>query len=167
MTANIDSLLRLGPVLAVAAVFGCGGANVPMQTTVKVSGVVLLDGKPVEGLDIRFLPTDTTNFKLDETPLGRTDSAGKFVLTTYFNGDGAPPGNYLVAVSYPDQIPASEEADETATAIAQAKAKKERAKDGKPRFPQVYQVPQKSGLAATVPSGGGELPPFELNSVKK
>lgn len=167
MKSSISRAARSATLFAVAALVGCSGADVPMQKTVKVSGSVLLDGKLVEGLDIRFIPADKTNFKLDETPLGRTDAAGKFTLTTYYNGDGAPPGDYLVAVSYPDQVPVSEEADETATAIAAAKAKKERAKDGKPRFPQIYQVPQKSGLVATVAKGGGELPPFELSSAKK
>ncbi len=167
MIVTTRDTARLISLLAVAALVGCGGADVPMQKTVKVSGQVLLDGKPVEGLDIRFLPKDKANFKLDETPLGRTDAAGKFTLTTYYNGDGAPPGDYLVAVSYPDQVPASEEADETAAAIAAAKSMKARAKDGKPRFPQIYQVPQKSGLAATVAKGGGELPPFKLSSAKK
>ncbi len=144
---------------------GCSSSNVPMQRTYKTTGRVLLDGQPVGGLDVRFIPKDKTEFKLEETPLGRTDEQGNFTLTTYNTGDGAPAGEYLVAVSYPDQVPVPEEADETAAAIAFSKAKKE--KGAKPRFPQIYQVPQKSGLSATVPKGGGELPPFELSSSQK
>jgi hypothetical protein len=138
-----------------------------MQKTYKVTGRITLDGQPVEGLDVRFIPKDKTNFKLEETPLGRTDKDGRFTLTTYYSGDGAPVGEYMVAVAYPDQPPA-DEADETQAAIAAAKARKDAAKSGKSRFPSLYQVPQKSGLTATVPSGGGDLPTFELSSsVKK
>jgi hypothetical protein len=137
-------------------------SDVPMQKTVAVTGRVLLDGRPVEGLDVRFIPTDPTNFKLQETPLGRTDADGRFTLTTYYTGDGAPKGEYLVAVAYPDQV-ADESADETQAAVAAARARKA---PGRKKFPAVYQVPQKSGLKATVDKAG-ELPAFELSSTAK
>jgi hypothetical protein len=136
-----------------------------MQRVYKTSGRVILDGKPAEGVDIRFIPKDKTNFKLSETPLGHTGPDGAFVLTTYYTGDGAPAGEYMVAIAKPDQVPVSEEADETAQALASAKASKDR--KGKPGFPPIYQVPQKSGLTAIVPALDSELPPFDLSSGKK
>ena len=136
--------------------------DIPMQKTVAVTGRVVLDGQPVEGLDVRLIPTDKTNFKLQETPLGRTDKDGRFTLTTYHSNDGAPKGEYLVALAYPDQA-ADESADETQAALAAARARKA---PGRKRFPAVYQVPQKSGLKVTVGTAG-ELPPFELTSTGK
>ena len=159
---------RFGALAALAAVLGaagCGGSGVPMQRTYKTTGRILLDGKPAEGVDVRFLPKDPTNFKMSETPLGHTGPDGTFVLTTYYTGDGAPAGEYMVAVAKPDQIPVPDEADELAQAKASAKAIKER--KGKPGFPPVYQVPQKSGLTAIVPARDSELPPFELSSAQK
>ena len=158
---------RVGlPALSALLMFGCDNSSVPMQKVYKTTGRVLLDGAPAAGVDVRFIPVDKTNFRMDETPLGHTDADGKFTLTTYNSGDGAPAGEYLVAVAYADQIPVSAEADETAEAMASAKVAKERGKSVK-RFPSFYQVPQKSGLKATVPQGGGELPTFELSSTAK
>ncbi len=157
--------LGLAPLFALL-VCGCGGDGVPMQKVYKTTGRVLLDGKPAEGVDVRFIPVDKTNFKMEETPLGHTDAEGKFTLTTYNSGDGAPAGEYMVAVAYPDQLPVNAEDDETAAAMAASKALKERGKAGK-RFPVFYQVPQKSGLKATVPQSASELPAFELSSTAK
>jgi hypothetical protein len=154
---------RLFVALFVLAVPACGGSDVPMQKTVKVTGRVMLDGKPAAGVDVRLIPVDKTNFKLNETPLGTADADGRVVFTTYYTGDGAPAGEYQVVIAYPDQVPEEPEGDETAGAIAAAKAKKGGA--GK-RFPAVYQNPQKSGLKVTV-SQPGELPPFELSSKAK
>lgn len=163
---NLLGLTCPGVALVAALVAGCGGDGAPMQAVVKTSGTVTLDGKPAEGVDVRFIPKDKANFKLDESPLGRTDAAGKFTLSTYYAGDGAPPGEYMVAVSYTGQEPDGQEGDETEKLVAANKAAKDAKKSGKPRFPSVYQVPQKSGLTATVTEGGGELPALELTTPK-
>lgn len=153
---------RLLVCLVALSLPACSGSDIPMQKTVNVTGKVLLDGQPVGGLDVRLIPTDKTNFKMEETPTGRTDQDGRFTLTTYNSNDGAPLGEYMVAIAYPDQI-ADDTADETQAAIASAKAKK--GKDAK-KFPAIYQVPQKSGLKVTV-NKAGELTPFELSSKTK
>lgn len=58
-----------------------------------VTGVVLLDGKPVEGASVLFTP-DAGGRPAD----GVTDKEGKFSLQTYEPGDGAPVGHYKVAI---------------------------------------------------------------------
>ena len=88
-------VLSLVALLAIAA--GC--AKVPK--TVKVDGTVTLDGKPLSGATVTFVPE-----ALDGHPAaGRTDMNGEFDLTTFSSADGAMPGSYKVVVtrSEPDK----------------------------------------------------------------
>src|SRR5262249_29630685 len=80
----------LTTLLALAAC-GCGGRKGP----VAVAGVVLLDGKPVAGATVSFLPTGETG----RPATGLTDGQGVFRLTTSDKGDGALPGDYRVVVA--------------------------------------------------------------------
>jgi hypothetical protein len=78
--------LLLSALLPLAA--GCGQAK-----TVKVAGVVTLDGKPLGGATVTFTPVG------DGRPAsGRTDTDGSFRLTTFRSDDGALPGEYKVLV---------------------------------------------------------------------
>ena len=54
---------------------------------VPVHGVVLFNGKPLEGAGVTF-----TNSTAGVTAYGQTDAEGKFTLTTFTAGDGAAPG---------------------------------------------------------------------------
>lgn len=77
--------------LAVAVISsGCGGGNTP----VAVKGIVTLDGKPVAGATVSFLPEGETGHPAN----GWTDKEGAFRLTTFVKGDGAFPGSYRVVV---------------------------------------------------------------------
>jgi hypothetical protein len=96
-----------------------------------------------------FHPTDKTNFKWEELPQGKTDAGGKFVVFTYAPGDGAPAGDYKVAVEY---LPAGSE-----DGSDQIKREK-----GRPRVPDRYLDPNKSNLTAKVEPKSNELPPFQL-----
>lgn len=80
----------LTTLLALAAC-GCGGRNGP----VAVQGVVLLDGKPVAGATVSFLPAGATGLPAT----GLTDGQGVFRLTTSGKGDGALPGDYRAVVT--------------------------------------------------------------------
>ncbi len=70
---------------------GCGGRDGP----VAVTGVVLLDGQPVSGATVAFLPAGETG----RPATGFTDAQGAFRLTTSGKGDGALPGDYRVVVT--------------------------------------------------------------------
>ena len=158
-------MARVSVLLAVAAAVGlagCGGGGGPKLYPVR--GAVHFQDKPAAGATVVFHPLAAGNHSAPK-PSGTVGPDGSFTLTTHPHGDGAPAGEYLVAIAKPDQIPVSEEADETAQALASAKAAKDR--KGKPGFPPIYQVPQKSGLTATVPALDSELPPFDLSSGKK
>jgi hypothetical protein len=64
---------------------GCGGAK-----RVPVEGVVTLDGKPVEGAAVTFMPEGDKG----TTAVGQTEAGGVFRLI-----DGAWPGSYKVLVT--------------------------------------------------------------------
>ncbi len=71
-------------------VTGCGDGR---PTRVPVSGIVLIDGKPLKRGHIKFVP------ETGRPSLGNIESNGRFVLTCYDGGDGAIPGVHRVQVS--------------------------------------------------------------------
>lgn len=88
--------------LAAATLPGCGEGG---PKVVPVAGKVLVDGKPIEGLLVTFLPKDA---KTGRAATGRTDESGAFTLTTNKLNDGALVGEYTVLVNdIPDTAGAS------------------------------------------------------------
>jgi hypothetical protein len=67
-------------------------------------------------------------------------------LQSFVPEDGAPEGDYKVTIVWPEPPPAN------AMGIF----------DQKDRLAGRYSNPEKSGLTAHVESGGGEIPPFDL-----
>jgi hypothetical protein len=61
---------------------------------VPVDGIVLLDGKALDGATVTFLPQGDHG----RPASGWTDSTGAFQLTTFDKNDGAMPGEYRVVV---------------------------------------------------------------------
>src|SRR5437879_5545336 len=78
-------------VCVLVTLAGCGA-----QRTTPVEGVVLLDGKPLAGASIQFVPQEKGR---DAT--GETDKNGHFVMSTFQPRDGVLPGNYKVVISPP------------------------------------------------------------------
>src|SRR5215470_12572106 len=89
MRARVITLACL--LVSAAVVAGCGRAK-----AVKTTGVVTLDGQPVDGAEVKFIPVDAAKGMLAS---GVTGSDGKFRLTTTNPNDGAIPGEYIVVVS--------------------------------------------------------------------
>lgn len=89
----------LASSLAVVAVFlsGCGNGLVP------VDGKVLLDGEPIAGATVSFLPEQGSAAARPAN--GKTDAAGLFRLRVPGMGEGAFPGRYRVAVMLMKQEP--------------------------------------------------------------
>lgn len=94
----------LAAVCLLVATSGCGGSDFPEP--VPVSGTILYQGKPVEDARVTFLSTGEGKGR---SASGKTDSEGKFKLTTFSTGDGAIPGEYTVTVLKLD--PAAKGAD--------------------------------------------------------
>lgn len=93
-------------LLAIGMIAGCGNDGLE-----KVTGVVTLDGQPLENAQIEFIPTGETG----SSAYGRTDSDGEFVLEFSGSSKGAMPGEYQVGISTYDvadpdnNIPAKDE----------------------------------------------------------
>lgn len=79
---------------------GCGG---PFQLA-PVSGVVSLNGEPLEGAMVRFQPQRSgAEVVLGPASLGVTDSAGRYSLQTHTRETGAVVGAHSVSISTFDQ----------------------------------------------------------------
>jgi hypothetical protein len=94
-------------LLVVAGISGCGGDGRPR--TEPVTGVVTLDGDPVEGALVSFSPEGGSG----QSAVGTTDASGRYQLTTFRQGDGAVEGTYTLTVAKWDgvaPIPAQTEA---------------------------------------------------------
>ncbi len=161
---------------ALALLAGCGPTNPP---TAQVTGTVTLDGSPVEGATVLFLPDDTTN----KAATASTEADGSYSLTTFEAGDGAMPGAYKVKVhkfdlpeggmnpygesQTADELePMTQEEELAAMEAAYSAAdaapdqKEERAKN---ELPPKYADVATSGLSYQVPEDGGSYD-IELSS---
>lgn len=114
------------------------------RQTFTASGKILLNGKPVENAEVIFyyvVPPDEQvklkGAKQVRSSDGITNAQGEFSLSTYTMGDGAPKGEFLVAV-----VPFK-----TRTGL-DVKA---------PTIPEVYTKWQTSPLKATIKEGKNEV----------
>jgi Domain of unknown function (DUF6795) len=82
-------------LIGLSAALGCGSAGGKLPKTVPASGVVTLDGKPVDGAQVVIVPAGEGKTGAD----GVTDASGHFSLRAYREKDGAIPGEYKVQVS--------------------------------------------------------------------
>lgn len=81
--------LLLSIVLCLGTVFlGCSD-----KSMLPVEGTITLDGEPLEGAAISFVPVEG-----GRPCTGQTDAEGHFTLASYVAGDGVPPGEYKVTV---------------------------------------------------------------------
>ena len=91
------SLLALGAVISL----GCGAGE--GEPTYSVTGTVTLNGAPVEGVAVSFVPDGS-----GQSAVGVTDASGKYALTTRKKDDGATVGRYKVSFAkYEGQPPAA------------------------------------------------------------
>lgn len=81
---------------------GCGGdSNSAGVKLFPAKGKILVDSKPQAGLIVQLKPKfDWKNEKLP-LPHAVTDAEGVFLLETLSTGDGAPAGEYEVAITSP------------------------------------------------------------------
>lgn len=82
----------------VLAVCGCGGGSELNLAPVK--GKVLLDGQPLAGVSVSFIP-DTAKGTTGPQSGGTTNDQGEFTLSAPDGGEGAVVGFHLILVSPP------------------------------------------------------------------
>lgn len=143
--------LRYCSLLFVFAVVSCGPSTGHLPKTVPASGVVTLDGNPVEGAQVVIVPAA-------EGPTGATavtDASGRFSLRAYPEKDGAIPGEYKVQVSKTVEVRLTGKAGSL---------------DGGDPVRFDYGVPAKytdtklSGLTVTIPDSGNKNINLTLSS---
>jgi hypothetical protein len=143
------SSLRTGLfVWCALGLFTCGCSPSNRTPVYPVRGQVLLNGKPLARAVI-VLHGESTATK-DLRPSAQTDSDGRFLLTSFETGDGAPAGAYQVSLTcYSASSKASAvEGDYSVRNV----------------LPARYSNPATSRLRVDVKSGDNELPPFQLVS---
>ena len=92
--------LLIFAAVACTLVSGCGPEIPPLGL---VTGVVTMNAKPMEGIEVVFLPDPSTG-NLAKPSRGETDQEGRYVLTYVPPGggqrlDGAAVGQHIVSMS--------------------------------------------------------------------
>lgn len=78
---------------------GCGSPpppGPPRKPTYPIKGIVLVDGQPVEMLEVSCHDTKLPSDGNSVIATAYTDAEGKFELATYAAGDGVPEGDYVL-----------------------------------------------------------------------
>lgn len=124
---------------------GCGGDGRP--SLVKVEGTVTLNGEPLGGAKLGFIPVDQGDYGRASRATSNAD--GTFVVGTYAKDDGMPRGQYTVVVEkteYVDELPDGFNIEDPEANTVSVKMK---------RFlPEHYGNPRDSGLTVEVTSSG-------------
>jgi hypothetical protein len=110
-----------------------------------VNGQVLQAHKPLAEAMVVLHPKEGS-FAAAQKPIAYTDAAGRFNMTTFQQGDGAPAGQYWITVELRAPRQAGEEV----------------VRDGRNMLPPRYAMPNTSGLQVDVKVGANEIPPIDL-----
>lgn len=138
---------QLASVLALLAFAGaCGDSREALHP---VSGVVTYQGQPAAGARVVLVSATPKEMKGKDAaiPAATADAQGKFRITSFVEGDGAPAGEYAVTVTWIEVLKPSNDPE--------SQIERDRLK-GK------YVDPTTSGLKATVAPGDNQLPPIDL-----
>lgn len=147
MNRQVLRKLSLGLMACGSAIcaLGCGAdyGTSEVVDTVPVSGTLTYKGQPLEYYQVIFMPVEGTR-----VATGVTDAEGKFKLGTNDLGDGAPPGEAKIAITFvgpPSSVePGTEQAIDDPSKLPKPKVK----------IPAKYADPATSGLTQTVPASG-------------
>ena len=145
-------------VLSFAIFMGCSKAQ-GLKGLVKVKGTITLDGSPLEGASIVFVPTTMSDEVRSAS--GTSDASGNFEMTTLNKGDGAMPGDYRITVVKREaagNAPTAEEMQEAALRGVSLNIQYESV------IPARYGVSSSSGLSTTVVAGQKDPVKIELTS---
>jgi len=148
----MKNVLKHALLLGCSAGFlsGCGQASDPNAREVfPTQGVVTFRGVPIPDASIRLHPLmPPDDGKPVFIPRGQADESGRFVLSTYRQGDGAPPGDYRVSFSWLGPLDGVSEDVE------------DRLRE---RLPPRYIAAETSGVMVTVTDGENVLEDITLN----
>lgn len=148
MTTSRDARCRWTALTAALLAAGCGAEPFPMAD---VSGVVTLNGEPLEGAAVQFQPQRVGSDPLvGPGSVGVTDASGAYTLRSYKGGDGAVVGPHRVSISTYEARLKDPQNSDAIEVISEE------------RVPQRYRAP--SELFIEVPPGGTDEADFQLQS---
>jgi hypothetical protein len=145
----------IGGWLVLLLALGVGGClRAPAQLELHPAlGEVRSAGRPAPGVHITLYPTPETQSRVGALrPHAQADGSGKFTLGTYVQDDGAPQGEWLVTLTWPDDRLSPAVRDEI---LANGDALPDRLQGR-------YASPTASSLRFTIGPGSNRLPPIEL-----
>ena len=160
-------ILRAG--LACCSLFalaGCGGSDRPALAA--ASGIVTLDGTPVEGATVSYVPVTGCR-----PATAITDATGRYTMNAFADDEGAAVGDHKVTVmkisgpgastlqgAAPPESTGDASEDDGSMGLSEIAFVED---DGNQRQPEtIYHVPERymnaetSLLTVTVPSGGSD-----------
>jgi hypothetical protein len=137
--------------------------------TARVTGVVTLDGQPVDGATVSFSPKSEGAV----AAAGITDASGRFSLSTT-SGEGAAPGSYAVVITKagsgtgkawedPRSRGGNLSPEDEKAVIAGATGQPGQPEDGG-RIPKKYTSADTSGFTAEVKAGEKNEFTFDMRS---
>ncbi len=137
---------RFSPTALLAAltamsICSCGRQSAGVHP---VHGLVFVAGQPAAGAVVVFHPLHASSIDMPR-PSGRVAADGSFVLTTFRPGDGAPAGEYGVAVAWYGEAPPDPVTGQRVVRLAPA-----------------YGNRAVTPLRAVVRNGATDLPAFNL-----
>jgi len=94
------TLKSLWVVLVSLSLSACGGDEPGRRPTFAVRGRILVNGQPVKDLQVQAVSSAAPDKDHPVVPRGATDDQGRFELFTYKTGDGAPKGEYYLAIQW-------------------------------------------------------------------
>lgn len=130
---NHRCLTQLASAIAILIAAGCG-PRAGTEPTAEVTGKVTLDGEPIAGVSVAFIPES------GRPGSGLTDETGNFVITTFETGDGAILGKHAVVLS--EAVNSETPAPEDPAFLTW--------KPPKPRFAPVYSEQKRTPFSAEV-----------------
>jgi hypothetical protein len=92
---------RCALALAAGLLVFASGCKDGRKSVYTVRGKVLTaDKKPATGVMVTFHPANPDP-QDPARPIGKVDEQGNYALTTYFENDGAPAGDYTITIVWP------------------------------------------------------------------
>lgn len=104
--ANVVSLShhylrsRLCWTLLAVLFCSCSDSNLPAPNNPKpvfpVTGIVVIDGQPAADVKVQCVPFDGVDKENPTSSMAFTNERGEFRILTYYDGDGAPEGEFAL-----------------------------------------------------------------------
>ncbi len=134
-------VLLLAPFAMLLSLAGCGQSGPKLHP---VRGTVMVNKKPAPEALVFFHRKGRTNVD-EQVPFGKADKDGNFKVMNGNSGEGAPEGDYVITVYWPDM------------------SKPEDSNGGRPdALNGAYEKVQQSKLGYVVKAGQNTVPTLEL-----